>query len=163
MKILGQIIFYCLFMAFVGLFSLWPEVSLRGNDEAVISISFSHVAQRVGECRLLTQDELNELPPNMRRPADCPRGRHPMRVELSADDVVLYSETVLPTGLWSDGKSIAYKRVKVTAGEYRIQVALDDTGSTSGFNRMQTRVLVIKPGQNLVIGFDELSQSFVFE
>ena len=150
-------------MAVVGFFSIWPEMPLRGADEALISVSFSHAGQRVGECRILTQDELNALPPNMRKPAVCPRGRHPLRVELNVDDKILYRETLLPSGLWSDGKAVVYRRIQMTAGEYRIQMRMDDAGNPSGFNRMKTELLVIEPGQNLVLSFDELAQDFVFK
>ena len=133
MKMFGQMIFYTVFMAVLGLFSVWPEFRLSADDEAVVSISFSHVGQRMGDCRVVTQEELSALPPNMRKPADCPRGRHPVRVEFRVDDEVLYSQTLQPSGFWSDGKAVAYKRITIKSGEHRLQISLDDTGSSSGF------------------------------
>ena len=48
----------------------------------MVSLSFSRAGQRIRECRRLTQEELNRLPPNMRKPEDCPRERLPVRVLL---------------------------------------------------------------------------------
>ena len=45
----------------------------RDRGQAMVSVSFSHAGQRIQECRILTQEELNKLPPNMRKPEDCPR------------------------------------------------------------------------------------------
>jgi D-3-phosphoglycerate dehydrogenase len=101
MKYAGQVIAYIAFAAIVGAFSVWPEIRLLASSEAMLSLTFSHAGQRVGECRQLTQQELDELPPNMRRPADCPRERHPVFVRLKANGVVLFEDTLLPSGLWS--------------------------------------------------------------
>ena len=73
MKILYQAIAYAAFVTVVATFSVWPSLRLLGADEALLSVSFSHAAERIGECRRLSQEELNELPPNMRRPDECPR------------------------------------------------------------------------------------------
>jgi hypothetical protein len=73
MRFAGQALAYLLFAALVGVFSVWPKFRLLQPSEALISLTFSHAGQRVGECRQLSQQELNELPPSMRRPADCPR------------------------------------------------------------------------------------------
>ena len=163
MKMVGQIIFYTLFMAVVGLFSAWPQMRILGDDEAIVSVFFSLAGERIGACRQFTQEELNELPPNMRRPADCPRERHPVRVEISANDEVLYSDILLPSGMWSDGTSIAYQRIVIEAGEYELLMKLDNTGNESSFRYAQTANVSIAPGRNFVIRFDQLSKRFEFE
>jgi hypothetical protein len=163
MKFLGQAVFYALFMGAIGFLSVRPELRLLADDEAIVSVSFSHAGQRLGECRRLTQDELNALPPNMRTPDDCPRGRHSVRVRLQVDGEVLYEDELPPSGLWSDGKSVAYRRQRVNAGLHRIRMELDDAGSAEVYGHSEIVEIDLRPGQNFVIGFDELSQTFIFK
>ncbi len=162
-RIIGQAITYTAFAAVIGLLSVWPEYHMLRENEAVISLSFSHAAQRVGECRALTQAELNELPPNMRKPNSCPRERHAAYIQVRAGNEVLFSETLQPSGLWSDGKINVYNRARLAAGDYRLFVGMNDSGSDDGFDYERTADLSIEPGQNLVIGFDNLSNTFVIE
>jgi hypothetical protein len=160
MKWIGEFIAYGLFAAIVGLLSIWPQYELAGEQQAIISVSLVHAGQRVGECRALTQEELNALPPNMRKPNDCPRERHPVRVELRSGGEVLYSATEAPTGLWSDGKSNVYERVIVNAGQHELFVGMSDGDSDNGFDYEISRVIDIEPGRNIVIRFNELEHRF---
>lgn len=162
-RLLGQCFTYATFAAVIGLFSVWPEYRMLEQENAVISLSFSHAAQRIGECRELTQAELNELPPNMRKPNSCPRERHPAYIEVRADDKVLFSETLLPSGLWADGKINVYNRTTLNAGEYHLFIGMNDSGGDAVFDYERNADLRIEPGQNLVIGFDNLSNTFVIE
>jgi len=162
-RLLGQAIAYGVFIAVLGIFSVWPGYRLLGGQEAIVYLTFSHAADRVGECRRLTQEELNELPPNMRKPDDCPRERHPMHVELRIDDALVYSETALPSGLWSDGKANIYRRVTVNAGEHELYVGMNNSGTGTGFDFELRQHVTILLGQNLVITFDNLHQTFLIE
>lgn len=161
MKFLVQFIAYAAFASIVGILSVWPRYQLLPPEQAIISLTISHAGQRVGECRRLTQDELNELPPNMRKPSDCPRERHPIKVELRADGEVLYRVTSLPSGIWSDGKATVYQRLQMAAGEHELFVGMNDSGG-DGFNIESKVIQQLSPGQNLVIDFDELQKAFVF-
>lgn len=162
MRIAGQSLAYALFAATVGLFSVWPEYRMLGAGQAMISLSFSHAAKRIGECRVLSQQDLNALPPNMRKPNSCPRERHATYVEIRSDDVVIYSAVLSPSGLWQDGKANAYYRAEVDAGQRTLFVGMNDSGGADGFDYTLSRQIELEPGQNLVIGFDGLSQSFFF-
>ncbi len=162
MKIVGEILAYAVFAAVVGLLSVWPGYELLDDDEAIISIAFVHAGRRVGECRQLSQEELNKLPPNMRKPSECPRERHPVRVELRSGSDVRYRDVLPPSGLWSDGKSNVYQRLVVDAGSHEIFVGMNDSGGVDGFNYEQSVVLDLSPGRNLVIRFDERKQHFEF-
>ncbi|HNP35265.1 MAG TPA: hypothetical protein PKK10_05385 [Woeseiaceae bacterium] len=162
MRYVGQALCFAVFMLVVVWFSIRPEHRLRGADEAIVSVSISHAGKRLAECRTLSQDELNELPPNMRIPDDCPRERHAVRLEVFADDILLYRDALPPSGLWSDGKSIAYQRIRTAAGSYAIRVNMSDSGNDESFDYSETRSLTLHPGQNLVIDFDERSNGFTF-
>ncbi len=163
MKVIGEIIAYAAFAAGIGLLSAWPRYELMNGEEAVISIAFVHAGQRVGQCRQLSQEELNQLPPNMRKPTVCPRERHPVRIELRVGGKVLYRDLALPSGLWSDGKSNIYKRVVVSAGSHEIFVGMNDIGGIEEFNYEKNAVVDLAAGQNLVIRFDERQKQLVFK
>lgn len=162
MKYLAQFLAYAIFAAIVGLLSVWPGFRLLAPDQAIVSLTISHAGQRIGECRRLTQDELNELPPNMRKPTDCPRERHPIRVELRADGAVLFQDTAPPSGLWSDGKATVYRRIQMDVGRHELFVGMNDSGGDDSFDFELISILALTPGQNLVIDFDEMQQAFVF-
>ena len=162
-RILGQAIAYGLFVAVLGMFSVWPDYQILDKQEAIVSLTFSHAAQRVEECRRLTQEELNALPPNMRKPDRCPRERHQVQVDMRFDDRLVYSETVPPSGLWKDGKVNVYRRTTIDAGEYALFIGMNDTGSGDGYDHEQRQVVTITPGQNLVITFDGVQKTFVIE
>lgn len=162
MRILVQCIAYAAFAVLLGLFSVWPGYRLLAEDQAVVSLAFSHAGQRIGECRRLTQEELNELPPNMRKPFECPRERYPIRVELRADGAVLYRETSPPSGLWADGKATVYRRLHIGAGRHELYIGMNDSGGDDHFDYELRAIQEISPAQNLVIDFDELGHKFVF-
>ena len=162
MRYAAQLIAYAAFFALVAVLSVRPELRLLDEDEAMVSLSFSHAGQRIGECTRLSQEELMALPPNMRKADECPRERHSLRVEFSVDENVLYASTLVPNGLWRDGKSTIYQRILVTAGTHVLHIRMNDTGTSSQFNFEHAESVDIQPGQNLVVFFDSASQQFRF-
>lgn len=160
MKYLLQFVSYALFAVVVGLFSIWPRYALLQQDEAIISLTFSHAAELIGECRRLSQEELNELPPNMRKPDECPRERHPLILQFGIDGETVYEANLPPSGLWRDGKTDVYRRLRVGAGEHTLFIGMRDSGRTTGFDYQRDFQLSIGPGQNIAIGFDESAGQF---
>jgi hypothetical protein len=73
---------------------------------------------------------------------------------------VLFEDTLLPSGLWSDGKSNLYKRLRIDAGAYTLTMEMNDSGGTSTMDSERDFIVSVKPGQNLVIGFDTASRAF---
>lgn len=163
MQLARQGVAYGIFCAFVWFLASHPAYRVLDADEAVISLTFSHAGQRVGECRSLTQDELNELPPNMRKPDSCPRERHPVFVSLTANGELWFESMLQPSGIWQDGKANVYRRLRAPAGSYQLRLGMSDTGSLDSFDVEQAVGVTLRPGQNLVIGFDDLSGKFTIE
>jgi len=161
MKLVGEIIAYTVFAIVIGILSVWPRYELVTEGQAIVSIAFVHAGDRVGECRRLTQEELNALPPNMRKPSECPRERHPLRVELRSGSEMLYSDVLLPSGFWSDGKSNVYQRILVAAGQHDLFVGMNDSGGDEGFDYEHRTTIDVSPGRNVVIRFDEKQDRFV--
>ncbi len=161
MKIVAEIAFYALFVAVIGALSAWPPYEIVNADRAIVSLVFAHAGERVGECRRLSQEELNKLPPNMRKPADCPRERHPVRIELRSSGDVLYSETLLPSGIWADGKASIYQRIEVQSGVHELFIGMNDSGGSDDFDYSTSEAIDLLPGRNLVIQFDEEARQFL--
>jgi len=161
MKLLAEILMYAVFAIVVGALSVWPSYELIDEDHAIISLVFSHAGERIGECRKFSQEELNALPPNMRKPADCPRERHSVRVELRSGDRILYGETLPPSGIWADGKASIYQRIVVPSGRQELFVGMNDSGGQTEFDYEKSVTLDLASGRNLVIRFDAQIQKFL--
>jgi hypothetical protein len=152
---------YTVFIIVVGVLSVWPPYQLVEKDRAIISLVFSHAGDRITECRILSQEELNKLPPNMRKSSDCPRERFPVRVELRSGPNTLYADTLLPSGIWADGKASVYQRIEVSAGEHEVFVGMNDSGGRDNFDSSNSATVDLRAGQNLVIQFDEETEQFL--
>ncbi len=152
---------YGLFALAASAFSAWPVFELIKPGEAVVSLTFSHAGQRVGECHRFSQEELNALPPNMRKPADCPRERRPVAVVFRVDDAIVYRHTAPPSGMWSDGESTIYARFPVPQGEHVLHIGMTDSGRQEGFDYELERRVVLRPEQHVVVEFDGDRKVFV--
>lgn len=158
----GQTLAYALFVGVIGYFATRPAYTHLDPDMAVIKLSFSHAGAHREECRRLSQEELNALPPNMRRPTDCPRARVALLVELELDGAQIYRKTLPPSGLAGDGASTAYKKFPVTAGRHRLVARLRDSRRSEGYDYQKTADITLKPQQNLVIDFRPELGGFLF-
>jgi quinol-cytochrome oxidoreductase complex cytochrome b subunit/coenzyme F420-reducing hydrogenase delta subunit len=152
-----------LFSVIVGALSIWPRFQLINDGAAMVSLSFSHAGQRIRECRRLSQDELNKLPPNMRKPDDCPRERLPVRVVFKSGEDTLYEAVRQPTGLWKDGSANVYRRLQVDAGATRLFIGMNDSGGSDGFDYSLDQEVNLEPGDHLVVEFDKTRNTFVFK
>ncbi len=159
----GVALAWSLFAFAAGVFTLWPPFSQLETGNAIISLTFSHASQRVKQCRRLSQKELNELPPNMRKPSDCPRERYPIKVSFRADNVLMYDQTLLPSGFWKDGESTVYNRIELAAGSHELFIGMSDSGRTEGFDFSNRTSVTLAQGQHLVVEFDHQQKTFVFK
>lgn len=162
LQILGQGVVYLVIALLFGLFSDWPRFTYFPADQAQIMLSFAHGAQRKGECRKLTEEELDELAPNMRRPEICPRERLPVVVELLLDGEPLYREALPPSGLSGDGPSQVHQGFTVAPGTHELTVRLRDTNRPEGFDYERSETILLRAQQNFVIDFRADTGGFVF-
>lgn len=161
-RYIGQFIAYALFALVVGYFATQPAYTHLDPDKALIKLSFSHAGAHRQECRQLTQEELNRLPPNMRRPLDCPRERRPLLVELELDGEILYRDELPPSGLAGDGASTAYRKFPVAAGSHQLVARLRDSRREEGFDYVKSAEVTLAPQQNFVIDFRPEFGGFLF-
>jgi len=150
----AQMLLYGAFAATLAIFSHWPRYQHLAPDRALIKLSFTHQAQRLGRCEELTADELAKLPPNMRAPTRCPRERAPVTVEIDIDGVLAHRQVAKPSGLSGDGAAAVYQRLEVAAGRHEIAVRLKDDAHTAGFDYTAREVVTLEPAEILVIDFD---------
>jgi hypothetical protein len=160
-RLIGQAICYLVFAAVIGFGTSIPFTHFPPN-QALIKLSFTHGAARPTECRRLTAEELAKLPPNMRRPVECARGRLPVYTELIVDGVTLLSASLPPTGLSHDGPSRIYRRFAMAPGHHRIAIRLRDRPRTSGFDYTREAEIDLAPQQNFVIDFRPEGDGFIF-
>jgi len=162
LRIGGQFVVILALFASVAAFANWPVYRQIPQGSGIVMLSFVHGADRRAECRRLTPEELAKLPPNMRKPMDCPRGRRPLYVELDVGSQVAFRAKLVPTGIAGDGHSRAYERFVLPAGEYDVAVRLRDTPRTEGFDYERAGRITLHPDQMFVIDFHAESGGFVF-
>ena len=151
-RYVGQAMLYGAFALAIGYFSTAPAYTHLAPGQALLKLSFSHGAQRVGECRDRSDAELAKLPPNMRIRQDCPRARAPVIVELEMDGVPLYRESLRPSGLSRDGSASVYRRFVVPAGTHHLAARLADNAGGE-FNYRGEKTLTLAPAQIVVVEF----------
>jgi len=162
LRFLLQAINYSLFMGLVWYFASAPSIRLIGEDEAKLTIAFAHAGKLREPCRMLSQEELNELAPNMRKIDDCPRERSPVIIEAKLDGVAIYSASLPPPGLFGDGGVDVFFSAKIPAGEHRLDLKMNDSVRIEGFNHQFGQVVTIEPAQILLVGFNS-KQGFVIK
>ncbi len=156
LRYLLQAFNYTLFMALIWYFSTSPSVRVIEDDEAMITIAFSHAGETREQCRKLSQEELMKLPPNMRKPEDCPRERSPIIMQAALDGKTIFSQTMLPPGIFKDGSVNIYYNSKVPAGKHKFEIKMDDSVRKPGFNRTFEQEVTMNPRQILLVEFEPL-------
>ena len=132
------------------------------QGSAVMMLTFVHGADRRGECRRLSSEEIAKLPPNMRRVQDCPRVRRPLYVELDVDGRNVYRASLPPTGIAGDGPSRVYQRFVLPARTYDVAVRMRDTARPDGFDHERHETVEVAPDQLFVIDYRPESGEFIF-
>lgn len=160
LRFMLQAINYSVFMALIWYFASSPSVSLIAEDEAKITIAFAHAGELREPCRMLSQEELNQLAPNMRKIDDCPRERSPVTIEARLDGEPFYSALLQPTGLYEDGGVDVFYSAKISAGIHHLSLQMNDSVRIEGFNHSFEREVSIDPAQILLVSFDP-GQGFV--
>ena len=145
---------FAVFALGIGYLSASPRYQHLPPGQATIRLSVSQPGQQIGDCRPLSERELAARAPNMRKPEECPRERAPLSIRLVVDGAVVYQDTIPPSGLRRDGSSAVYLRLPVAAGPHRIEVAVNDDVTVSGYAFRREATVSLEPGQMLTIDFD---------
>lgn len=149
-----QALNYTIFMAMAWYFSSAPSFEHLGENDAVVTLTFAHVGEHIEPCIKLSQEELNKLAPNMRKLQDCGRERSPIMVEVQMDGHPIFSENVVPPGLYHDGSVNIFVSETVPAGPHQFSVKMNDSIHVEGFNHHFEQSVELKPAQLLIVGFN---------
>ncbi len=123
----------------------------------MLVVSFKHPGEASQRCRKRTDEELAGLPPHMRQPEVCERGRSAVRRRVRVDGEVVHEQSYAPAGLARDGTSIALERLAVAPGRHEVEVALEDREDAEGWRYLESRELGFVPGSSNVVLFDRAS------
>jgi len=148
-----QVLIYAVFAVFLGYFSVSPTYTQVDPNVGVITLSFSHAGEPETECRRRTQEQLEELAPNMRKAMDCPRRRVPLLVVLELNGERVYRASLPPSGLSGDGASTVFEKFPVPAGNYTLVARLRDSRGQQGFDWNMEREIELEPRENVVVDF----------
>jgi hypothetical protein len=154
LRYLLQAINYTVFMALIWYFASAPSIRLLAEDEAMLTIAFAHAGESREPCRKLSPDELAKLPPNMRKPEDCPRERSPVVIKALLDGETFYDKSLQPPGLFKDGGVNVYFSGRIPAGNHHFEIKMDDSVRKEGFNHSFEQDININPAQILLVNFD---------
>ena len=161
-RVAAQIVVVAALCAVVAVFAEWPRYQQIPPRTAIIKLSFSHGSNRQGECRRRTAEELARLPPNMRKPLDCPRTRGSVYVELDLDGQTIYQASLPSSGISGDGPSRVYRRFVVPAGPHTVDVRMRDTPRREGFDYAKSGAIALAADANFVVDFRTEANGFVF-
>ncbi len=162
LRIFGQFIIILALFAGVAAFADWPTYRTIPSGTGVVLMTFTHGADRKAFCRKRSPEELAKLPPNMRKPEECPRARPPIYVELDIDGRTVFSESLNPTGIAGDAPSRVYERFVLPAGEYEIAARMRDTPRMDGFDYSHRERVRLAAGQLFMVDFDPAKNAFLF-
>jgi len=157
LRVLAQLACLTAIAALIGWFSVAPAYTHRAAGMAEVKLSFAHGASRP-DCHKLTQAELDRLPPQMRRPTECPRGRPALQLVFRMDGSTLLDTSLAPSGLSGDGPSRIYRVFPVRAGEHQVSLQLREPGRDTDYTF--ERSVALTSGQNLVIDFRPTTGGF---
>lgn len=162
LRLAGQLAVIAALFAGVAWLSDRPVYRQIPDGSGIMLLTFVHGADRKGECRRLTPEEIARLPPNMRRVQDCPRGRRSIYVELDVGGRTIYQASLPPTGIAGDGPSRVYQRFVMPAGQYDVAVRMRDTARTDGFDHERRGIVDFAPSQMFVIDYRPENGEFIF-
>src|SRR5690606_15072501 len=93
-----------------------------GAGDAVLRLSWRVRGIRIQECRTLTPEELDALPPHMRRPEVCEGRIAPYRLRVRVDCRVLADTLVHAAGAREDRPVYVFREFRVVPGVHRVDL-----------------------------------------
>ena len=140
----------------MGLISdlVYAAPRIQGSE---LVVTFKHPGQVSENCHELSDEEKAARPVHMRQDRICDRARASVRLRVTLDGAPLVESTHAPLGVWSDGNSIAIKRVPIEPGEHRVRVEIGDSADLEEWNYVTDQTLTFTEQARRVIAFDRLS------
>jgi coenzyme F420-reducing hydrogenase delta subunit/ferredoxin len=133
----------------VWYFSDSPAYSLIDESDALLLFTMSHKGERIEPC---VEPSIEDLKAG--NFTECKRERVPVMVKLDIDGANVLSKAYNPRGVWRDGPSYAYEKIRVTPGLHKISIGVRDSREgrfSYGFNES----IEFKAGRIVIIDFED--------
>ena len=153
---LAAAVIAAIFAAPVGLLSDLSYAAPRVEGSELV-VSFKHPGQLSENCRKVSAAELAKMPVHMRREEVCERARSAVRLRVMVDGAQSVEVTVPPSGIWSDGNSVAVERISVRPGEHSVEVAIGDSADPDEWRYLDRRTLEFSEDARRVVVFDRVA------
>jgi hypothetical protein len=157
LRITAQIGFYACVGIFIGYLSDAPGYQYSDGQSSEIKLVVRHSGFLLGECRVVSQEELMKLAPNMRKPQDCPRGKAQMSVSLRVENEVFYEGIIKPSGIHSDGVLALYQRFNIPPGNVSVQLAIESGDQAP---QLFSREIAVRPADVLLLEYHDSGFNF---
>ena len=132
-----------------------PKYEVLKQEETEFKLVIRHSGLLLGECRVLSKEEIANTPPNMRRPTECPRQKAPLKVELKIDDQLYFEQTVVPSGIHDDGVVAMFEKMKIDGGQHQFQLEVKHQMNDGEQSDMLTRSLEVDPGRIVIAEYTD--------
>ena len=155
-RYLGQAVLYALFFLPLVYFSDSPDYRNMEEGISVLKLAVRHPGALIGECTSVAASGHGMRPSSMTQNVEvCPRERSPLQLELKLDGQILYSATVPPSGLHSDGISSMYRQFEIPAGSHHLQIKMNDDVKVDGPTWQMEQAIDLQPAQVMVASVKE--------
>ena len=144
------------FAALIGVTSNRGYASPDAKQSELV-VSFSHPGATEENCRTLSEAELAEIPPHMRKPVQCDRGRSAVRLAVLIDGTEIVRKSIPAAGIWGDSNSVALERIPVEEGRHDVRVMIGDTADLNEWPHLDEQVLDFTLDDRRVVVFDRIS------
>jgi F420-non-reducing hydrogenase iron-sulfur subunit len=126
------------------------------SPRSVLAVSFKHPGQMSENCEEMSEEELADVPVHMRKARKCERARSPVRLRVHVDGQPVVESSFAPSGLWSDGPSVAIERVPVELGEHTVRVEIGDGPDPGEWSFADERTLEFTREHRRVVLFERV-------
>ena len=132
-----------------------PKYEVLKPEETEFKLVIRHSGLLLGECRVMSQEELANTPPNMRRPTECPRQKAPLKVELRIDDQLQFEQTVVPSGIHDDGVVAMFDKIRINGGEHQFQLDVKHQMNDGEQSDSLVGTLEVDPGKVVIAEYTD--------
>ena len=132
---------------------------IEPGEDAIIRFSW-RAAERVEECRPLTDEEQAQLPAHMRQSETCERRVTPFALRIGVDGQEVVHDTLSGAGARGDRPLYVYREVGVLAGKHSLAVEFGAVGSADPPLRLE-REIELLPREVVLVTRDSERGVFV--
>ncbi len=125
-------------------------------DGSQLVVSFKHPGMISENCREISEEEQAKQPAHMRKDKICDRARSPVRLRVSVDGELRLDRAYPPSGIWSDGPSVAIEPIPIAPGERRVEVALGESADPNEWTFTSAATMTFVEDARRVLLFDRL-------